>query len=158
MVNSRSPANNPPTADRHRGNSFQSTLGRNCAMEHAPKKMYQAPASILDETSSRVAHRRTCYTRPSMSRYGNSENAKDQALPNSGPNTSGKGDSRSHNGPTIMSMRNPKSRGNGSARQYPNAAQALIASGGAVRNPYALWNPNRDPNTGRNPNWNPDAR
>ena len=153
MVNSRPPASNPPTADPPRGNSFQSTLGTNNEIEHSPKKMHQAPAPILDENLSRVAHRRTL---PGRFLSASSENA-DEALRNSALNTSSRGAGRSYNGSTIISMRNPTTRGNGSARQDPHAGQTLIPSGGAGRNPYALWNPNWDPHTGRNPNRNPNT-
>ena len=157
MVNSRPPANNLPRADQHRGNSFRSTLGRNGEMEHALKKMHQAPSSILDETKSRVAHRRTYHTRQGRSGYGSSEKAKGKAQWNSGPNTSSRGDCRSPNSSTIISMRNPKARGNHSARQDSHAGQALIPSGDADRSPNVLWNSNRDPNTSGNPNRNPDS-
>ena len=126
-------------------------------MEHTPTEMYQAPASILDQTLSRVTHRRTHHTRKGRSGYGSSENAKDETLRHAGPDTSGGGDGGRYNGSTIISMRNPKTRGSGSARPDFHAGQTLITSGGADRDPNILRNPNRNPNTSRNPNRNPDA-
>ncbi|PUU79037.1 kinase-like domain-containing protein [Tuber borchii] len=67
MLNSRPPTRNPPTADPRRGNNIQSTPGANGQTEPVPKKIHQAPASILDETESRVACRRTYHTRQSRS-------------------------------------------------------------------------------------------
>ena len=157
MVNSRPPTSNPPTADRHCGSGFQSIHGTDNELEHSPKKIHQAPAPIIDETSSRVTHRRTYYTRQGRSGYGSSENAKDETLRHAGPDTSGGGDDGRYNGSAIISMRNPKTRGSGSARPDLHAWQTLITSGGADRNPNILRNPNRNPNTGRNPNRNPDA-
>jgi len=109
VLNFRPPASNPPTADPHRRNSFQSTLGRNCETEHSPKKMHQAPASILDETASRVSSQRTNPTLSGRFLSTSSENT-DEALRNSALGTGGRGGGRCHNGPTVPSMRNPKTR------------------------------------------------
>ena len=67
MVNSGPPASNPPTADPHHGNNFQSTPETNGEIEHVPKKIHQTPASILDETGSKVAHRQTYHIREGRS-------------------------------------------------------------------------------------------
>ena len=57
ILNARPPAGDPPTADPHHGNSLRSALGTNGQMEHGPKKIHQAPASVLDGSGSRIAYR-----------------------------------------------------------------------------------------------------
>ncbi|PUU79029.1 kinase-like domain-containing protein [Tuber borchii] len=132
MLNARPPASDPPTADPHHGNSLRSALRTNGPMEHGPKKIHQAAASDLYGTASRIAYQRTYPTRPV------------------------RGDGRGHNGPTINSMRTPKTRRNCNTRQDLDPLQTPITGWNPDRNPNILRNPNRDPNTGWNPNRNPN--
>ncbi|KAG0643272.1 kinase-like domain-containing protein [Tuber brumale] len=90
------------------------------------KQTHKAPASVLDETTARIAHR---------FKSDDSHMSKDEVSQNPRPKTRSRRDSRSQDATTIDPTENPNTRRNLSVRGNP------------MRNPNAGWNPNRYPNT-----------
>jgi len=57
MLNLRPLASNPPRPDPNRGNSLQPTPSTYTPAEYPAERRHKAPASAVDEHTSRIAHR-----------------------------------------------------------------------------------------------------